>query len=351
MTDRLRGDLMTTYRAIEAGADGAFSLVERELTEPGPGQVRIAVEACGVCHSDVVGVHNALGHRPADTAIVPGHEVVGRIDAVGAGVTTWPAGGRVGVGYLAGPCGVCANCRAGDFVFCSDQPITGDTIDGGYAEYLIAPASGLVAVPEELDAAEAAPLLCAGITVFNGLRSGAARPGDLVAVQGVGGLGHLAIQYAAKLGLRVVAIARGEDKRESALKLGAADYIDSSAVDPGRALQELGGARVIVATAASGASMTPLVDGLGIRGRLIVIGAANDPIEVLTGSLIFGGRTIEGSLTGTPSENEQNLAFALSNDVRPMVERVPLARAAEAYERMLSGAARFRMVLTMGANR
>ncbi|WP_328519415.1 alcohol dehydrogenase [Kribbella sp. NBC_00359] len=340
---------MTTYRAIEAVEDGTFTLVERELTDPGPGRVRIAVEACGVCHSDVVGVHNLFGNHAAGTAIVPGHEVVGRIDALGDGVTTWSVGQRVGVGYLAGPCGVCANCRRGDFVYCSNQPITGDSIDGGYAEFLTAPASGLVAVPEELDAAEAAPLLCAGLTVFNGLRKGAARPGDLVAVQGIGGLGHVAIQYAAKLGLRVVAIARGEDKRELALKLGASEYVDSAAVDPGKALQELGGARVIVATAASGASMTPLIDGLGLRGKLIVVGAATDPIEVTTGSLIFGGRSIEGSLTGTPSENEENLAFALTNDVRPMVERVPLEHAADAYARMMSGAARFRMVLTTGA--
>jgi propanol-preferring alcohol dehydrogenase len=339
---------MTIYRAIEAVEDGTFTLVERELSEPGVGQVRIAVEACGVCHSDVVGVHNLFGNHPAGTAIVPGHEVVGRIAAVGDGVTTWTVGQRVGVGYLAGPCGVCANCRRGDFVFCSNQPITGDSIDGGYAESLTTPASGLVAVPEEWDAAEAAPLLCAGITVFNALRKGAARPGDLVAVQGIGGLGHLAILYAAKLGLRVVAIARGEEKRELALKLGASEYIDSAAVDPGKALQELGGARVIVATAASGASMTPLVDGLGVRGKLIVVGAATDPIEVTTGSLVFGGRSIEGSLTGTPSENEENLAFALGNDVRPMVERVPLEQAADAYARMMSGAARFRMVLTMG---
>jgi alcohol dehydrogenase, propanol-preferring len=264
-------------------------------------------------------------------------------------VTAWSVGQRVGVGYLAGPCGVCANCRRGDFVYCSNQPITGDSIDGGYAEFITTPASGLVDVPEEFDAAEAAPLLCAGITVFNGIRKGGAQAGDLVAVQGIGGLGHVAVQYAAKLGLRVAAIARGEDKRELALKLGATDYIDSSAVDPAKALHELGGARVIVATAASGASMTPLIDGLGLRGKLIVVGAANDPLEVTTGSLIVGGRSIEGSLTGTPSENEENIAFALANDVRPIVERVPLEQAADAYTRMLSGAARFRMVLTMGA--
>ena len=337
---------MTTYRAVQATGDGAFTLVERELTEPGPGQVRIAVEACGVCHSDMYGVHNVLGNRPAGAPIVPGHEVVGRIDALGADVTGWTVGQQVGLGYLGGHCGACDNCRRGDFVYCTDQPVLGDSIDGGYAESVIARASGLVAVPEELGAAEAAPLLCAGITVFNGLRKGAPRPGDLVAVQGIGGLGHLAIQYAVKLGLRVVAIARGEGKRELALKLGATEYIDSAAVDPGKALQELGGATVIIATATTGASMTPLVEGLALRGRLIVVGAAGDPIEVTTPALIFGGRSIAGSLTGTPSENEENLAFALNNDVRPMVERVPLEQAAEAYARMLSGAARFRMVLT-----
>jgi propanol-preferring alcohol dehydrogenase len=337
---------MTTYRAVQATEDSAFALVERELVDPGPGHVRIAVEACGVCHSDVVGVHNLFGNHPAGTPIVPGHELVGRIDKLGADVTGWTVGQLVGVGYLGGHCGVCANCRRGDFVFCTNQPVTGDTVDGGYAEYTIARASGLVAVPEELTAVEAAPLLCAGITVFNGLRKGAPRSGDLVAVQGIGGLGHLAIQYAAKLGLRVVAIARGEDKRELALKLGASDYIDSAAANPADALQELGGAQVIVATAASGASMTPLLDGLALRGRLIVLGAATDPMEVNTGSLIFGGRSIHGSLTGTPSENEENLAFSVTNQVRPMVETVPLDKAGDAYARMMSGAARFRMVLT-----
>ena len=337
--------MTTTYRAIEA-LDGAFTLVERELAEPPRGQVRIAVEACGICHSDVVGVHNLLGSHPAGTAIVPGHEVVGRINALGEGVTGWTVGQRVGVGYLSGHCGVCANCRRGDFVYCTDQPILGDTVDGGYAEYVTSRVSGLVAVPEEFSAAEAAPLLCAGITVFNALRRGAPLHGDLVAVQGVGGLGHLAIQYAAKLGLRVVAIARGEDKRELALKLGADEYIDSAAVDPAKALQELGGAKVIVATAASGASMSPLVEGLAVRGRLVVVGVGNDPIEVGTTSLVFGGRTIEGSLTGTASENEENLAFTLRNDVRPLVETLPLEQAAEGYARMMSGAARFRMVIT-----
>lgn len=337
---------MTTYRAVQATEDGAFKLVERPLVEPDRGQVRIAVEACGVCHSDVAGVQNLFGHHPAGAPIVPGHEVIGRVDALGADVTGWTVGQRVGLGYLGGHCGVCDNCRRGDFVFCTNQPVVGDSSDGGYAEYVIARASGLVAVPDALDTVEAAPLLCAGLTVFNGLRKGAARPGDLVAIQGLGGLGHLAVQYAAKLGLRVVAIARGAEKEELARQLGAQEYIDSAAVDPGKALQALGGATVIVATAASGASMTPLVDGLAVRGRLIVVGAADDPIEVSTGSLIFGGRSIEGSLTGTPSENEENLAFSLANGVRPMVEVLSLEKAADAYARMMSGAARFRMVLT-----
>ncbi len=336
---------MSTYRAVEATNDGGFTLVDRELTEPGPGHVRIAVEACGICHSDLYGIHNVIGNRPAGTQVVPGHEVVGRIDALGADVTGWQVGQFVGLGYLGGYCGVCANCRQGEFSFCTDQPILGDTIDGGYAESVIARASGLVAVPEELSAVEAAPLLCAGITVFNGLRKAAPFAGDLVAIQGIGGLGHLGIQYAAKLGLRVVAIARGEEKRDLALRLGATEYIDSSAVDVAAALQELGGAKVVVATAASGASMTPLVGGLALRGTLMVVGAANDPIEVATYPLNFEPKTIPGSLTGSPSENEENLAFSVATGVRPMVEEVPLEQAAEAYARMLSGAARFRMVL------
>lgn len=337
--------MTTTYRAVQA-TEGVFALVERELTDPGPGQVRVAVEACGICRSDLGGVENRFGHHPVGTPIVPGHEVVGRVDAVGAGVTEWSVGQRVGIGYFGGHCGVCASCRRGDFTFCTDQEILGDSIDGGYAEYVTTRSSGLVAVPEEFDAAEAAPLLCAGITVYNALRKVAGWPGDLVAVQGVGGLGHLAIQYAAKLGLRVVAIARGEEKRELALKLGASEYIDGSAVDQAAALQALGGAKAIVATAASGASMSPLIDGLAPRGRLIVVGIESDPLEVAPLALTFGGKSVEGSLTGTPSENEENLVFSLAHDVRPMVEPVPLEKAGDAYARMMSGAARFRMVLT-----
>ncbi len=339
MTDRLR-----TYRAVEA-LDGVFTLVDKPFTAPDTGQVRIAVEACGICHSDEAGVHNLLGALPAGTPIVPGHEIVGRVDALGDGVTGWQVGDRVGVGFHAGPCLVCANCRRGDFVFCTDQPIAGVSIDGGYAEYMTTRASGLVAVPEGISAAEAAPLLCAGITVFNGLRKSAARPDALVAVQGIGGLGHLAIQYAAKLGLRVVAIARGEAKRDLALKLGADEYIASTAVDPAQALQELGGAQVVIATGTSGAAITALLGGLALHGRLIVVGVTSDPVEVGM-SVIFNDQTIQGSLTGTPSQNEENLAFALAHDVRPMVETVPLEQAGTAYQRMLSGDARFRMVIT-----
>jgi propanol-preferring alcohol dehydrogenase len=226
---------MATYRAVQVSVEGEFTLIERELTDPGPGHVRIAVEACGICHSDFYGIHNALGNRPAGAPIVPGHELVGRIDAIGPDITGWSVGQRVGVGYLGGHCGVCENCRRGDFTFCTDQPILGDSVDGGYAESVITRASGLVAVPEELSAAEAAPLLCAGLTVYNGLRKAAPWSGDLVAIQGIGGLGHLALQYAAKLGLRVVAIARGVEKRELALRLGASEYVDASAVDVAQA--------------------------------------------------------------------------------------------------------------------
>lgn len=336
---------MTTYRAVQVSAAGEFTLIERELTEPGPGHVRISVEACGICHTDFHAIHNTLGNRPAGTPIVPGHELAGRIDVLGPAVTGWSVGQRVGVGYLGGHCGVCENCRRGEFTFCTDQPVLGDSVDGGYAEFVITRASGLVAVPAELSAAEAAPLLCAGITVYNGLRKTAPWPGDLVAIQGIGGLGHLAVQYAAKLGLRVVAIARGEEKRELALQLGASEYIDASAVDVAQALQDLGGAKVIVATATSGASMTPLVGGLASRGTLMVVGVPTDPIEVSAYPLTFQGKTIQGSLTGTPSENEDNLAFSVGTGVRPLIEEVPLSEAAAGFDRMMSGAARFRMVL------
>jgi propanol-preferring alcohol dehydrogenase len=334
---------VSTYHAIEVTGARKFAGVERPVTDPPAGQVRLRVAACGVCHSDVVAV-DGLREDPS-SPIVPGHEIVGVIDAVGAGVNAWHAGDRVGVGYLGGHCGECELCRRGDFVNCLDQPITGTTVDGGYTEVTYARASGLVRVPESMSALDAAPLLCAGLTTFKALQQVAARPGGVVAVQGIGGLGHLALQYAKNLGFTVVAIARGTDKAALAEQLGAKHYIDSSAKDPGAALQKLGGAAAIIATASSGASMSSLIPGLAPRGRLLVVGAAPDPISVQTTDLIFGTRTIIGSLTGSSIENEDNLAFSLDHGVRPMVETATLDGAPAAYERMMSGQARFRVVL------
>ncbi|MEV5177894.1 alcohol dehydrogenase catalytic domain-containing protein [Streptomyces flaveolus] len=338
---------MSTYRAFEATGVHNLRLVERELVDPQPGHVRLRVEACGVCHTDVLAVEG-LRADPSQP-IVPGHEVVGVIDAVGAGVTAWQPGDRVGVGFLNGHCGQCEPCRRGDFVNCLDQPQTGTTTDGGYAEVVYARASGLVRVPDGLSAVDAAPLLCAGLTTFTALQQGRARAGSLVAVQGIGGLGHLALQYASSLGHRVAAVARGEEKEALARKLGADEYIDSTAVDPGEALRDLGGASIIVATATSGASMNPLVRGLAPNGTLVVVGAAPDPLTVSTPDLIFGTHAIVGSLTGSSIENEDNLAFSLAHGIRPSVEVVPFDRAMEGYERMLSGKARFRVVLDTAA--
>jgi len=336
---------MATYRAFEVTGVQDFKLVDRELTAPLPGQVRLRVEACGVCHSDVLAVEG-LREDPS-SPIVPGHEIVGVIDAVGPGVTAWRVGERVGVGFLGGHCGECEFCRRGDFVNCLDQPHTGTTVDGGYAEVAYARASGLVRIPEGMSAVEAAPLLCAGLTTFTALRQIDARPGALVAVQGIGGLGHLGLQYASKLGFRVAAIARGTGKAELAAELGAQHYIDSSVEDPGAALQKLGGAAAIIATAASGASMTPLIPGLAPRGRLVVVGAAPDPISVQTTDLIFGTRTVSGSLTGSSIDNEDNLEFSLAGGVHAMNEVLPMTDAPKAYAHMLSGQARFRVVLEM----
>jgi propanol-preferring alcohol dehydrogenase len=335
---------MSVYRAYEVKGARDFALVERELTEPRPGQVRLRVEACGVCHTDALAVE---GMRPDPSSpIVPGHEIVGVIDAVGAGVTAWHVGDRVGVGFLNGHCGECDFCRRGDFVNCTDQPQTGTSVDGGYAEVAFARASGLVRIPDGMNPLDTAPLLCAGVTVFSGLRQIDARPGSLVAVQGIGGLGHLGVQYASKLGFRVAAIARGTDKADLAARLGAEHYIDSAAEDPGAALQKLGGAAAIIATAASGGSMTPLIPGLAPRGRLVVLGGAfMDPISVQSPDLIFGGRTIIGSLTGSSIENEDNLLFGHERGIRSMNEVLPLTEAPQAYERMMAGLARFRIVL------
>jgi D-arabinose 1-dehydrogenase-like Zn-dependent alcohol dehydrogenase len=338
---------MSTYRAFQVTGQRQFELVDREIVAPDPGHVRIRVLACGVCHSDFLAVE---GQRPDPSRpLVPGHEIVGIVDEVGRDVSAWHVGDRVGLGFLGGHCGQCVQCGRGDFVNCLDQPQPGTDTDGGYAEMVYARASGLVRVPHSIDPIDAAPLLCAGVTTFNALRQADAPPGALVAIQGVGGLGHVGIQQAKQLGYRTVAIARGDDKAALAAALGADDYIDSRATDPGAALRDLGGAAVIVATAASGASMSPLVSGLAPRGRLVVVGAAPDPITVQTPDLIFGGRSIVGSLTGTPVENEDNLAFSVAHGIRPMTEVVRLDDAPAAYERMMSGDARFRVVLDVAS--
>jgi alcohol dehydrogenase, propanol-preferring len=336
---------MSTYRAFQVTGQRQFELVERELVAPQPGHVRFRVQSCGVCHSDVLAVE---GLRPdPQLPVVPGHEIVGVIDALGDQVSGWSIGDRVGVGFLGGHCGVCVWCRRGDFVNCENQPRPGTTEDGGYAEMVYARATGLARIPDALASLDASPLLCAGITTYNALRKLNAEPDALVAIQGIGGLGHLGVQYANKLGYRVAAIARGTGKADLAERLGAHHYIDSAAVDPGKALQELGGAVAIVATAASGASMSPLLAGLAPNGQLVVVGVGDDPIEVNGADLVFGGRSIIGSLTGTALENEENLQFSLTHGVAPMTEVLPFEEAAAAYERMMSGHARFRVVLNM----
>ncbi|MCZ0732309.1 alcohol dehydrogenase catalytic domain-containing protein [Mycolicibacterium iranicum] len=338
---------MPTYRAFQVTDQRHFELVDRDVVDPAPGQVRLRVLTCGVCHSDVLAVE---GQRPEPSKpVVPGHEVVGVVDAVGDGVTGWAVGDRAGLGFLGGPCGQCEWCRRGDYVNCIDQPLPGTSVDGGYAEMVYARASGLVRVPTELDPVTAAPLLCAGITTFNALRVADAAPGSLVAVQGLGGLGHLGVQYAKKLGHRVAVIARGSEKFSLAISLGADHYIDGAAEDPAAALNALGGAAAVIATAASGSSMTPLLAGLRPRGKLVVVGAAPDPIAVGTSDLIFGGRSIVGSLTGSPIENEDNLNFSLAAGIMPMVETMPFVEAPKAYDRMMSGKARFRIVLGIAA--
>lgn len=338
---------MPDYRAVQVTGSRNFAAVHRELQEPGIGQVRLRVEACGVCHSDVLA---AEGMRAdPDRPLVPGHEIVGVVEAVGAGVNTWREGDRVGVGFLGGHCGECESCRRGDFVNCASQPQTGTTVDGGYAESVVARANALVRIPDGLSSVEAAPLLCAGLTSYKGLTAVDSEPGALVAVQGIGGLGHLALQYANRLGHRVAAIARGPEKADLARTLGADHYIDSLATDSGEELRRLGGAAAVVATAASGSSMTPLLSGLRPRGQLIVLGAAPDPVSVQTPDLIFGTRRISGSLTGTPVENEDSLDFCVAHGIRPAVEVMPLSSAPEAYARMLSGQARFRVVLDAAA--
>jgi propanol-preferring alcohol dehydrogenase len=334
-----------TYRAVEVTHPGVLNLVQRTIPEPAPGQVRIRVEACGICHSDSATVDGIL--PGINYPRVPGHEVVGKIEALGQGVSGWKIGQRVGVGFLGGHCGVCSFCRRGDFVNCTNQPFCGIHFDGGYAESMIALPSGLVALPDELSSTEAAPLLCAGLTTYNALRHSSAEAGDLVAVQGVGGLGHLGVQFAARMGFRVAAIARGAAKEPLAKQLGAHHYIDSKAEDPAAALQRLGGAKLILATASESKSMSVLIGGLAPRGRMIVAGVSSSPIEVPPSQLLFGSRGIEGTLTGSAIENEDTLAFSVLQNIKPMIETVSLEKAAEGYARMARNEARFRMVIVM----
>ncbi len=324
---------------------GDFELVERDVPKPGAGQVLIKVQACGVCHSDVL---TKEGYWPGiEYPRIPGHEVAGVVDEVGPGVTAWKEGQRVGVGWHGGQDNTCRECRRGDFRNCRNQKIAGISYDGGYAEYMVAPVEALVALPEMLTDVEAAPLLCAGVTTYNALRHSGAMPGDLVAVQGIGGLGHLGVQFANKFGYKVAAIGRGSENAALAKKLGAAVYIDSQTQKPAEALQQMGGAQVILATAPNSKAMSELIDGLGPNGKLMVIGASFDPIEVTPMQLINGSRAIQGWASGTPADSEDTVNFSALSGVRPMIETYPLEKAGEAYARMMSGNAQFRVVVTM----
>ena len=326
-------------------AGGDFEIVERDIPQPGPGEVRIRVEACGICHSDAL---SKEGHWPGITyPRVPGHEVAGTIDEAGAGVADWKKGQRVGVGWHGDHCGRCLSCRRGEFANCVNAKVPGISFDGGYQQFMIAPLAALARRPESIAAAEAGPLLCAGITTFNALRHSGALPSDLVAIQGVGGLGHLGIQFARKFGYQVAAIGRGPQNSALALKLGAHTYIDSAATNAAQELQKLGGARAILATAPSSKAMSSLIDGLGPNGKMLVIGATPEPIEVSPFQLITGQKSIQGWYSGIATDSEDTLRFAELTGVRPMIEKYPLERAGEAYARMMSGKAEFRVVLTM----
>jgi D-arabinose 1-dehydrogenase-like Zn-dependent alcohol dehydrogenase len=334
---------MKAVQIPKPGAD--FEIVEREIPNPGAGEVRIKVQACGICHSDVF---TKEGQWPGiQYPRVPGHEVAGIIDELGNGVSEWQKGQRVGVGWHGGHDGTCLQCRRGDFRNCQNLKIPGISYDGGYQQYMVAPVEALVAIPESLSDVEAAPLLCAGITTYNALRHSGALPGDLVAVQGIGGLGHLGIQFANKFGYKVAAIGRGPENAALAKKLGASVYIDSISTNAAEALQKLGGAQVILATAPSSKAMSEIFDGLGPNGELIVIGVAFDPIEVTPVQLVSGSRSIQGWASGTSADEEETLRFAGLTGVRPIIETYPLEKAAEAYARMMSGNAQFRVVLTM----
>src|SRR5437588_1289703 len=324
---------------------GDFELIERDIPEPGAGQIRVKVDACGICHSDVLvkdGLWPGLQYPR-----VPGHEIAGRVDAVGDRVTNWQKGERVGVGWHGGHDFVCEQCRRGDFGMCINRKVTGIDFDGGYAEYMVAPAEALALIPDELPVEEAGPFMCAGVTVFNALRNSGARAGDVVAVQGIGGLGHLGVQYARQMGFETVALGRGKDKEPLAKKIGAHHYFDSNVVDPVAELKKLGGARVILATAPSAKAISGVVEGLSPNGNLLVPAAPNDPIAVSALSLIMGRRSVSGCYSGTARDSQDTLEFSALTNVHPMIEKFPLNRAAEAYEQMHSGKVRFRVALTM----
>lgn len=339
---------MPTMRAVQVATKGGpFELVERELPQPGRGEVRIKVQACGVCHSDVIAKEGLF--PTVSYPIVPGHEIAGVIDAVGEGVIGWNAGERVGVGWFGGHCGRCEPCRRGDLIDCRILRIPGVTYDGGYAEAMVAPADALARIPDELSAVEAAPLLCAGVTTFHALRESGARPGDLVAILGIGGLGHLGVQFAAKMGYRTVAIARGAEKEALARQLGAHIYLDSTSQDVAAELTKLGGAKTILATVTSGKAMSAVIPGLAVRGKLVVVGVGMDPIEVSGFDLIGGSRSVVGHASGASIDSQDTLAFSALSGVRPTIETMPLERAAEAFDKMMRNEARFRMVLTTGA--
>lgn len=335
---------MKKMKAVEVRqAKGPLQLVEREVPKPGTGQVLIKVQACGICHSDVF---TKEGLWPGlEYPRIPGHEIAGVIEEMGSGVDGWNHGQRVGVGWHGGHCGRCEPCRRGDFILCQRGLVPGISYDGGYAEYMIAPFEALARIPEDLSDLEAAPLLCAGITTFNALRNSGARAGEVVAILGIGGLGHLGVQFASKMGFETVAIARGKDKEALAKKLGAQHYIDSNVQDVAEALTSLGGAKVILATVTSGKAMSATVGGLAIDGILIMLGASEEPMEVPVVQFIMGRHSVQGWPSGTSSDSQDTLGFSVMTGIRPMIEEYPLERAAEAYERMMSGEAKFRVVL------
>jgi D-arabinose 1-dehydrogenase-like Zn-dependent alcohol dehydrogenase len=338
--------MSTKMKAAQISKPGGnWELIERDIPEPGAGQVRVKVEACGICHSDSLvkeGLWPGLQYPR-----VPGHEIAGRVDALGGNVTSWAVGQRVGVGWHGGHCFVCEQCRRGDFAMCVNRKVTGIDFDGGYATHVIVPAAALAAIPDDLPAEEAGPFMCAGVTVFNALRNSGARAGDVVAVHGIGGLGHLGVQYARRMGFNTVAINRGKDKEELARQLGAHDYIDATAQDVVAELQKLGGASVILATAPNAQAISGLVDGLAPSGKLLVPAAPSEPLSINVFSLIMKRSSVAGWYSGTAKDSQDTLEFSALSGVHPMIEKYPLAKVAEAYEQMHSGKVRFRVVLTL----